>query len=222
MRTDDTHPLYQGSIDTDRMYENIVNEFQWGGMDDSVGVYLDENNLRMITNMRLQMANLGEALIEENQEERAKEVMDLALKAMPEHNVPYDQIIFQYVKNYYAMTVDSTTLGMPPGTPPSNLSAEAFEEARETGASLLLRLFELQEDELEYYATLDANHSMQWRQHMNLNLDLNQSMIDVLRIYDPTSPLIDSLQTRLEEQVDLFEGQEEKMRGTRSSGPFEF
>ncbi|MGC6531545.1 MAG: DUF2723 domain-containing protein [Flavobacteriales bacterium] len=226
IRTNDPHPLYQGTIDTDRMYTNVMDQFQWGGMDDTTGIYLDENNLRMVTNMRLQMANLAEALIEENKEDKAKKVMDYALQVMPEKNVPYDQVIFQYVKNYYAMTTDSSmirALGMPPGTPVSNLDGAGVEDARATGAELLLRLFELQEDEVEYYSTLDAQYAMEYRQDMkNLNIDINKSMIDVLRIYDPQSELIEQLQERLDASQELFELKEDEFRGRRIGLPADF
>jgi hypothetical protein len=225
IRTAEPHPLYQGTIDTDAMYTNVMDKFQWGNMDDTTGIYLDENNLRMITNMRLQMANLAEALIDQNQEDKAKDVMDYADQVMPEKNVPYDQVIFQYVKNYYAMTVDSMlidSLRLPPGTPVTNLSPEEVEQARQSGEKLLTRLFDLQEDELEYYNTLEPRFARAYRQNMSLNLELNQSMIDVLRIYDPKSPLIEQLQQRLDDQKEIFDMKEDEIRGRRIGDPVEF
>ena len=137
---------------------------------------------------------------------------------MPEQNVPYDQVIFQYVKNYYAMTTDSSmiqALRMPPGTPVSNLDDAGVEGARATGAELLLRLFELHEDEVEYYSTLDPRHAQDYRQDINLNIELNKSMIDLLRIYDTESEMIEQLQKRLDASQELFELKEDEFRSRR-------
>jgi len=38
-----------GSVNTAVMYDNVMNKFDWGNMNNSK-VYLDENNIRMTTN----------------------------------------------------------------------------------------------------------------------------------------------------------------------------
>ena len=55
--------LFAGSVDTDKMYDNVMNVFRWGNIDDPE-VYLDENNLRMLTNFRYTFATLANALLE--------------------------------------------------------------------------------------------------------------------------------------------------------------
>ena len=86
----------------------------------------------------------------------------------------------------------------------------------------MLRLFELQEDEVEYYSTLDAQYAMEYRQDMNLNIELNKSMIDLLRIYDPQSELIEQLQERLDASQELFDLKEDEFRGRRIGLPADF
>jgi len=80
-----------------------MQKFRWGNMDRAEGVYLDENILRMTTNLRLQLSSLAEALIAEGRIEQAREVLDLSIAKMPEHNVPYDRIMLPTIEAYYAI-----------------------------------------------------------------------------------------------------------------------
>ena len=81
---DNDNPNMLGGIETDLMYDNVMNHWSWGGMDDlENGIYMDENNRRMVTNIRLQMANLSGELLNENDPERALNVLDEILRGTP-------------------------------------------------------------------------------------------------------------------------------------------
>lgn len=95
------NPNTYGSVATDIMLDNVMNKFKWGGMDYEPGVYLDENVLRMTTNLRLQIATLATELAAEGRKEEAKQVLDLAQAKMPEKNVPYDRIMLPIIEAYY-------------------------------------------------------------------------------------------------------------------------
>ena len=59
------------------MYETVMDKWSWGGMDNlEDGIYMDENNRRMVTNFRLQMSILAEALMEENDPEKALDICE--------------------------------------------------------------------------------------------------------------------------------------------------
>jgi len=58
------NPNLEGGIGTELMYDNMMNKFQWGNMD-TEDIYMDENNRRMTTNLRLQFGHLAEQLISE-------------------------------------------------------------------------------------------------------------------------------------------------------------
>src|SRR5580704_9398421 len=45
-------------IASDIMYNNIMTKFQWGGMSHPK-IYLDENNMRFASNMRIQIGGLA-------------------------------------------------------------------------------------------------------------------------------------------------------------------
>jgi hypothetical protein len=85
------------------MFENVTTKFLWGNMDNAEPIYLDENILRMTTNLRLQLSSLAEALISEGREDDARTILDISLEKMPERNVPFDRILLPTVEAYYAI-----------------------------------------------------------------------------------------------------------------------
>lgn len=89
-----------GRINTDKMYDNIMNKFRWGGLDTSE-VYMDENNIRMTMNLRSNFDRLAEALIAENKKDSALKVLDKAFVVLPERNVPYNFFVVQLAEDYY-------------------------------------------------------------------------------------------------------------------------
>ena len=91
-----------GRVETDILYDNIMNKFRWGGLDTSE-VYMDENNRRMTISLRLVFSRLAEALIQEGKKEKAKEVLDKCLEVVPKHNVPYDIFVLYLAENYYEL-----------------------------------------------------------------------------------------------------------------------
>jgi tetratricopeptide (TPR) repeat protein len=91
-----------GRVNTEVMYDNIMNKFLWGGMD-KPGVNLDENCMRMASNLRMQMSILAGALISEGNNKKAREVLDKCLAVMPDENIPYDATIYTVCGAYYEM-----------------------------------------------------------------------------------------------------------------------
>lgn len=96
----ETESAQGGRVNTDVMYDNIMNKFLWGGMDKK-GVNLDENCIRMTGNLRMQMGILAGALINEGKTNKAKNVLDKCLAVMPDENIPYDATIFTVCASYY-------------------------------------------------------------------------------------------------------------------------
>jgi hypothetical protein len=96
-----------GRVNTEKMYDNIMNKFLWGGMDKK-GVNLDENCTRMTGNLRMQMGVLAGALINEGKNKKAKEVLDKCLKVMPDENIAYDATIFTICAAYYQINENKT------------------------------------------------------------------------------------------------------------------
>ncbi len=93
------------AVDTDKMYDNVVNKFRWGGLDqDKDGsLYLDETVRRMVTTTRSTITDLAMSLIEEGKYDKAREVLDLMLEKLPEHTSPYSIQMGQRIAQAYAL-----------------------------------------------------------------------------------------------------------------------
>ncbi len=91
-----------GRVNTDVMYDNVMNKFLNGGLDVD-GVNLDENCIRMASNLRMQMATLASALIAKGQKEKAEKVLDVCLQRMPDKNVRFEATLYTIVAGYYQL-----------------------------------------------------------------------------------------------------------------------
>ena len=131
-----------GRVNTELMYDNIVNKFLWGGLDKK-GVNLDETCVRMVGNLRMQMAVLAGALINEGKNKKAKAVLDKCLTVMPDENIPYDATIFTVCAAYYQLNENKT----------------ANELAR--------KLFEIFEGDLKIYNNQKGTHRVAFGREIN-------------------------------------------------------
>ena len=119
-----------GRINTNIMYDNLMNKFKWGNMNKD-GVFLDETILRQTKNLRNICYRLAKALIEENKKDSAIAVLDRAFEVMPDKNVPYDVFALRLAEAYY--------------------NAGEFEKPQ----PVIERLLERYGDNFKYYKTFD-------------------------------------------------------------------
>ena len=77
------------TIDSEKMYDNLMNKFKFGGID-KPGIYIDENVMRMCYTHRRVFAQLIEQLMKEGKKDKALAALDYAEKMIPAYNVPYD------------------------------------------------------------------------------------------------------------------------------------
>ena len=90
-------------IDTEKMYDNVMNKFKWGGVD-KPGIYLDENVMRMCKSFRsVVLGKLAEDLAREGKKDKALNVLDLCMKVLPPENVPLDYSALTIGELYYAL-----------------------------------------------------------------------------------------------------------------------
>lgn len=77
------------SIDTEKMFDNLMHKFKFGGID-KPGIYLDENAMRMCYTHRRIFSQLIEQLLIEGKKDKAIQALNYVEKMVPEFNVPYD------------------------------------------------------------------------------------------------------------------------------------
>ncbi|MCX6241866.1 MAG: DUF2723 domain-containing protein [Bacteroidetes bacterium] len=91
-----------GDVNTPVMYDNLMNKFRFGGMNNPK-VYLDENNMRMVMNIRSVFARLAAALISENKKDSARKVIERCLSEIPDNTVPYDYFTVSFADGFYKL-----------------------------------------------------------------------------------------------------------------------
>ncbi|NNC95221.1 MAG: DUF2723 domain-containing protein [Chitinophagales bacterium] len=76
---------------TDVMYDNMMNEFSWGKIDDlNHHVHIDENISRMAMNMRNNFIRLANACAAEGKNEMAIAALDRCIEALPKERIPFN------------------------------------------------------------------------------------------------------------------------------------
>ncbi len=91
-----------GGVNTDVMFDNMINKFEWGGFDNPK-VYLDENNRRMFSQMRNMFALLIEALIDKGENEKALIALDKSLTVLPSASMPFGYESVSYAEAYFRL-----------------------------------------------------------------------------------------------------------------------
>lgn len=89
-----------GVIDSKILYDNLMNKFKWGNISNPK-VYIDENNMRMLSNFRNNFARLAEQLINESKIDSAVKVLDKCFKEMPIEQVPLNYWALPLIEQYY-------------------------------------------------------------------------------------------------------------------------
>jgi hypothetical protein len=100
-----THSLgrYEaGRVQTDLLYDNLMNKYNYGHMNDPK-VYLDDFHVRTIAIVRLRnrFIQLAAELIQRGDTARANRVLDRCLELTPDNKIPYDHSIIQIANAYY-------------------------------------------------------------------------------------------------------------------------
>jgi hypothetical protein len=90
--------LNMGQVNSRLMYQNVMENFKWGNME-KPNVYIDENNSRMMMNIRNTFNRLAETLVAEGQNDKAVKVLDRCVELIPHKVVPY---------NYFSMMMSET------------------------------------------------------------------------------------------------------------------
>ncbi len=146
------------NMDTKVVYDNYMHNFRWGGINNPK-VYLDENNRRMLMNIRNGFAKLAEALVSEGKRDSALQVLNKAMEVMPESCVPYDYFSLPYIDLYYKL----------------NKTKEAEEMTQ--------RLAEVANKELNYYFRFKADSRNSIDNEIRINMRVLQQLGMIVKMY---------------------------------------
>jgi len=186
------NPNMYGSVNTEVMYDNVMNKFKWGGMDSEGQIYMDENNLRMTNNIRLQFANLADQLIVEEKIEKARTILDKSIEVMPDHNVPFDRLMLPIIQNYYKIGDD------------------------EKANAILEIVFDRFAENFEYYLSADVENALNMRQDIQMSYAVLQRLnVFVTQMY-PQEDLKDKINERFKTLDNAFELKIQEMEAYRT------
>ena len=87
-------------IDVERLYNNIMHRFRYGGLDKK-GVYVDEDVKRMAFYHQFIMSILIDSLLQQGDMKRAMSVCRKWQQEMPQENVPYTEHALSMARCYY-------------------------------------------------------------------------------------------------------------------------
>jgi hypothetical protein len=113
VKTNNSDYLNEGRVNTNILYKNLMEKFVFGGLDKNQNkIYLDENNRRFIMNFKSIFRALAAQLIEENQLDKAEEVLDKCVKLYPNelsaygyYDVLMSELYFKMKKNDKGLAV---------------------------------------------------------------------------------------------------------------------
>ena len=89
-----------GVVNTEKMYPRLVEEFKWGGLNNS-DLYFDETNTRMVMNFRNNYARLAEALLQKNDTIRAIKTLDKCVAEFSNDVVNFSYFALPIIDIYY-------------------------------------------------------------------------------------------------------------------------
>ncbi len=153
--------LSLGRINTDILYNNVMNKFTWGGLNDS-RVYLSEDNIRLTMTIRTIFGRLANTLVTENKMDSALKVLDRAEETMPNNLVPYNYFNLPFAEAYYRI-----------GTP----------AAIAKGQKIMETLIKICDTELTYYFKFKGNFASMVDREIQQNLGILQRLSQIAETY---------------------------------------
>jgi hypothetical protein len=148
-----------GRVESNIMYNNLMNKFKWGGVDKNE-LYMDENNLRMTMNFRSNFDRLAERLMQEGKRDSVIKVVDKCFEVLPEKNVPYNYFVVPLSERYYQAG--------------ANTKADA----------VLVRYAQVLDAELKYYFSQKPAITKKFDMSLQRNMAILKRVGDIMQRYN--------------------------------------
>jgi hypothetical protein len=165
--TPSTNEMSIGRVQSDTMYNNMMNKFVWGNMNDE-RVYLDENNVRMTTNIRINFARLAEQLLLEGKKDSAVKVLDRCVEVTPDKTIPYNYFMLNIAMLYYRA---GGAYRMIDTAQANNAELAANKELIRKGNVITERIAQIFSENVDYYLSLKGT-----KYYKLVDTELNQAL----------------------------------------------
>lgn len=172
--------LDYGRVNTDVLYENFMNRFSWGRINEP-DFYMDHYNHRTlkVIQLRNKFARLANALIEEGKKDSAIKVLDRCMELMPVHQVPYDFFMVGVIDAYYKAGSD------------------------ENAKTLLAGYFDISEKEYWYYNRFPRRFAGSVERESRIALQIMNELLETAKDWKDQE-LMDDLSGRFELAFSAF------------------
>ncbi|MBA7572403.1 hypothetical protein ES708_14183 [subsurface metagenome] len=165
---------FYGRIESEIMYDNLMNKFKWGGATDPE-VYLDENNKRMLSNFRSSFTRLAFKLIKEEKNDSARKVIERSMELFPNERIPYGYFSVQIPEIYYRLG--------------------DIEKAN----MVTTEIADMFISELDYFFSLESRFSKTLQREKQLGLQILQELIQLTELFQQ-----EELNNQLKEKFNAF------------------
>jgi hypothetical protein len=168
-----------GSVNSEASYDILMNKCKWGNLNQP-GVYVDRESNRNTMMPKQDFARLARKLTIENKMDSAVKVCDYVQKVFPDNKIHFDYYMIQFVDVYY--------------------KAGAFDK----GNKLATRLFEIYQQNTDYYLSLNPEFRGNYDEDLNEAYGFFNSMKQIADQYN---------QKAISQKVDKF--MNERMGGMK-------
>ena len=172
---------FYGHINSDILYDNVMNKYVWGNINDP-DIYIDDYNEKEINILqaRYMFARLAGALNQEGKKEKAVEVLDKMFELFPNEIIPLSYDSFQAIQQYFV--------------------AGENEKGSELAKILADNCFA----KIEYYLALPSKFATAVRSEQNNEISMLQNIQVLNRRYNQDD-LYNEIDTRLQELIGRLE-----------------
>ncbi|MGE0088978.1 MAG: DUF2723 domain-containing protein [Bacteroidales bacterium] len=149
-----------GRIDSEIMYNKLMNEFKWGNINDST-VWLDHTITRTVSVMKVRnnFTRLAQQLMVEGKKDSAISVLDRCCEITPHNCIPYDLFFLDVIEAYYRAG------------------------AKDKGDKYAAEFADITEKELNYYFSLPQKFLVTLDYEQRLSLHIMQRLKDYTKYF---------------------------------------
>lgn len=151
------NPYDMGRIDTDFMYNKVVN-WDWGNSGGDI--YHDPETRKNSITYRGNLARLIEALLNENKLDKAEEIADIAMENMPVDKYGFYTLLEPYISTYYEV------------------------DNKEKARQLFKEVAAKYQEYLKYYGNLTIEKQEDNFTEILTNIERYKALVDVIKGYD--------------------------------------
>lgn len=161
-----------GGVNTDQMYQNIMEKWKWGNFDKE-RTFVDRSYMPSLQTMRVSIIRLARQLVMEGKKDKAIALVDKYFEVFPQMNFPYDQFT-AFMADIYVM---------------SGAKDKAAAKMRDIAAQM--------EQQLRFYDSLDSDFKKGYKQDNDYTLATVQNLMKMASNMDD-SALLQELQSKFQ------------------------